>query len=323
MNGFSSSEAWSKGIALVTGDAGRQALILIGMGLVLPTAIQFAIYGSMLGTMTPAAMGMGGADTLLAAGSLIFVVLAVTYLLQFGSYFASWRAGLAGERESLGGAVAYGMVAALVLILFVIVVVIVIALLATASPTIGTLIALLLMLPLFAIVYAGLAATMAVGMVVGMLLAAAFGAALPGTDLTAMAGAGAAMALVIVGLFAFALLWVTARLGCTLCAMADARSFNIFAGMAESWRRTSHSQWRILGYLALVGLAAAVLFIAVLAAVGASLGASFAAGATPEPSAGLVIGGIVGGIFMAYFIVIVPAGIYRAVAVDTPEDVFA
>src|SRR3546814_12457470 len=62
---------------------------------------------------------------LAAFGATAFLVGIVNFVVQTGSYYASWRIGLTGRGEPLGSAIGYGLVAALPVLLLAVAVVIV------------------------------------------------------------------------------------------------------------------------------------------------------------------------------------------------------
>jgi hypothetical protein len=119
------------------------------------------------------------------------------------------------------------------------------------------------------------------------------------------------------------LFWMAVRFSCTTCVMADRKSFNLLAGMTESWRLTSANQWRITGYLALLGIVLCVIFIVVGMLIGAGMMGSFQGG-VPEMGLGTQIIGLIIAIPFAYLLVLVPAGIYRELVEEVPAaEVFA
>src|SRR3546814_14660265 len=62
---------------------------------------------------------------LAAFGATAFLVGIVNFVVQTGSYYASWRIGLTGGGEPLGSAIGYGLVAALPVLLLAVAVVLV------------------------------------------------------------------------------------------------------------------------------------------------------------------------------------------------------
>ncbi|WP_432770693.1 MAG: hypothetical protein HEQ22_08190 [Sphingopyxis sp.] len=285
MNRISISQAWSYATGFFAGQGTNHAIVLIGMGIAVPLILQLALGGS-AAMSDPMAFAAGGGFA--AMGALAILVSLVNYVLQTGSYFASWRIGLTNGAEPLGGAIGYGMIAALPVLLLVIVVVLVFGLLAF-------------------LLFGGAFAPMLMG-----------GQPSEG----AMAGVGLTM-LVLIPLFMLFMLWVAARFCCMGPIMADRRSYNVLMGLGESWRMTSASQWKIFAYFLLLGIALMVILTILGAIVGVSM---FAGGGAPSGGSfiGLLVGALLLSIPMAYLQVGVPAGLYRALGGSGNErDVFA
>jgi hypothetical protein len=331
MRQFSLGSAWSKGIEFISQQAASQAIILIGMGIVAPAILQFAIGGAVLG-MNPMMMGqnaLGTGGSVAALAGTMIVVMIGSYVLQMGSYFSSWRLGL-GRDESLGGAIVYGIICAvLAIIVFFLIVMVITFIIAQAMQSGGAiaLLALLAAIPvliLMAALYSVIMAAITVGMFLMLLIVLAFGASMGAANpALAMAGQGALgvlVALVVVAL----LFWMTARFSCTTSVMADRKSFNLFAGLAESWRLTGPNQLRIMVYLGLLGILLCVVLLVVVMVLGASMMGSMSSGETPNLGIGPVIMMLIAGIPFAYLTTLVPAGIYRELFEETEvAEVFA
>lgn len=284
MNKISIGQAWSYATGFFAGQGVSHAIALIGVGIVVPLILQFALGGGAVMT-DPMSLATGGGVA--AMGGLMVLLSLLNYILQTGSYFASWRIGLTGGAEPVGSALAYGVVAALPALLVGIAVVIILVL---------------------------------IGFVVfGSALAPAMISGQPSQG--AMAGTGILL-LLLMPLFLLFLVWLAARFCCTGPVMADRRSFNVLTGLGESWRMTAASQWRIFGYFLLIGLAFFVLFLILGMIVGVSM---FAGGGVPSGGSmiGLIVGALLLSIPMAYLQVGVPAGIYRALGGRSQADVFA
>jgi hypothetical protein len=322
MKQFSLGNAWSSGVAFVSRDAMNMAIIIIGMGVIAPTILQYALIGGSMGTMNPAMMGqaaaMGGGAAL--AGAFLLAML-LSYLLQFGSYFGAWRLGF-GPGESIGGAVVYGLICAVLLMVAFIVLIIVMALVAQAGAP-GILLATLLvgipLLIIFAAVYTVIVAAFAMVMFLVLLVMLAFGSSL-GNMNPALALTGGGALGMLIGLALVALMFFLAvRFSCTVCVMADRKTFNLLTGLTESWRLTASSQGRIAAYLALLGVILCVGFFVVSMFVGAGMMASMgSSGTVPNMGLGMVLLGLVFGIPVAYLLVLVPAGIYRELSPTVP-----
>lgn len=280
MNKISISQAWSYATSFFAGQGANHAIALIGVGIVVPLILQFALGG---GAMMADPMSMAAGGGLAAMGGLMILLSLINYILQTGSYFASWRIGLSNGSEPLGSALAYGMVAALPTLLLGIVVVVVLAL---------------------------------IGFVV-------FGSALAPVMMGGQPGAGmGGLMLLLMLLFFLFVLWLAARFCCTGPVMADQRTYNILTGLGESWRMTAASQLKIFAYFILIGVALFVVFLILGMIVGVSMFAGGGA-PSGGSMVGLIIGALLLSIPMAYLQVGVPAGIYRALGGRSQADVFA
>ncbi len=321
MNQFSLGNAWSKGVSFFSSQALNHAIVLIGLGVLVPTVVQYVIAGGITGMMNPAMMG-GGIGAFSALGGAAVIAMIASYVLQLGSYFGSWRLGF-GEGEPLGGAIVYGLIAGVLVIVAFIVCFFVAGLVIQAAPTVGAIVMALLLLPLVAALYTVWAALIAIVMILVMLVVLAFGASMADLNMTAFTGAGALGILIILFILAL-LLWLTARFSCATSIMADRRTFNLMTGLAESWRLTAANQWRIVGYLSLLSVVLMVLFVVVAMILGAGIAQSLQGGGVPEVGIGMIVGTLIVSIPLAYLTVLVPAGIYRELGGgETSAKVFA
>ncbi len=125
MNKISISQAWSYATGFFSGQGANHAILLIGVGIVVPLILQFALGGG-TAMVDPMTMATGGG--LMAMGAFAMVLALVNYILQMGSYFASWRIGLTNGGEPLGSALVFGLVAALPVLLLTLVVALVLGL---------------------------------------------------------------------------------------------------------------------------------------------------------------------------------------------------
>lgn len=289
MNRISISQAWSHATSFFNGQMANHAIILIGVGIVIPFILQFALMGGAAANMfDPAALASGGAGALAAMSGTVMVLALVNYILQNGSYFASWRLGLSGGQEGVGPALAYGMVAALPFLLLSIVIVIIV----------------------------GLAAFLIFGSALAPMM---MGGAQP-SESQAMGAVG--LVLLALPIFLLLILWLAARFCCMGPVMADRGTYNILTGLGESWRLTAASQWKIMGYFILIFIVLLVIFFIVGMVAGVSM---LASGGAPsgESVIGVVIAALLLGVPMAYLQVAVPAGIYRALGQGNVADVFS
>ena len=322
MNQFSLGNAWSKGVSFFSSQALNHAIVLIGLGVLVPTVVQYAIAGGVTGMMNPAMMS-GGIGTFSALGGAAVIAMIASYVLQLGSYFGSWRLGF-GEGEPLGGAVVYGLIAGVLVIVAFVAVFIVAGIVLQASPTVGAIVMALLLLPLFAALYTVWAALIAVVMFLLMLIVLAFGASMSQMNPAAAFTGGGALAVLFILVLLALLLWLTARFSCTTSIMADRRTFNLMTGLSESWRLTATNQWRIVGYLALLSVVLMVLFVVLAMILGAGLAQGLQSGGVPQIGFGMIVGAIIVSIPLAYLTVLVPAGIYRELGGgETSAKVFA
>src|SRR5437868_8668095 len=114
MNTFSIAGAWSLGLGFFTRHWLAMTALLVGLGLVLPLALQYALVGGPIETVN---LGRVGPDpygnSWLVDRPAVIAVLLAGYLGQAASYFASWRLGFG---TPLGRALLYGLLAGLLAI---------------------------------------------------------------------------------------------------------------------------------------------------------------------------------------------------------------
>jgi len=317
MNRFSIGQAWSSATGFFSGHAANHAIALIGIGIVIPLVLQWVIVGNpMTNALNPAMM----ADPSMMAGMGmgILVVSLLSYVLQFGSYFASWRLGLGSNGDDLVGGLRFGVIAALVLVGLLIGTLIVAGLLAYAISPWVALPFILLLLLCFVIMYPALFGFLTII----FLLLAVFGSYALGS-MGPMMGSGGAGGLGILFLVAIALLmlWLAARLCCTAPSMADRAEYLPFEAMKRSWAMTSEGQWRIAGYFLLIGAVILVVAIILALIVGSAFQSMVMGGGVPGFGTVILMTVLIS-IPMAYFTVAIPAGIYRALGQDDVSQVF-
>jgi hypothetical protein len=328
MKDFSMGSAWSFGFRFVAERGWGHASILIGIGILAPVALQYALIGEGVETANPAMLGRLATGPGLAAGTLMAAVLAASYVLQTGSYFGSWRLGLSGPGQSLGGAAGYGLLAGLlsIAVLVAIAIVAVLAVGVFGSSGLAFLVVLIFFLPLLAawtMFYTLGAVVVAAALALLLSLAMLFGSAIGQVGLAATLVGGSGGIAVLLLVLSVVTIWLAARFSCTTALMAERRSLNLIAAMRDSWRLTWDEQWAITRYLALIGFGLALLVGAVLVAIGA--GAGLMQGqAMPELGVGAILLQVALAIPFAFLSVMVPAGIYKEVGEsDIPVDVFA
>src|SRR5205085_6601269 len=216
-------------------------LLLVGLGLALPLALQYALVGGPIETVN---LGRVGPDpygnSWLSDRPVVIAVLLFGYIGQAASYFASWRLGFGA---SFGRALLYGLLAGLLAIA-------VAGLVRTIGQYASELIVssdtwllavLVFLLPLmipFAFFF--MTQTIMVAGVVLLLLAFLMivGAATGSLETAATAvGGDGAIAVVLLVLSGF-MFWLAGRLSCAAPWMAANGSLNVWAGARESWRMT-------------------------------------------------------------------------------------
>src|ERR1043166_216236 len=155
--------AWSCGLRFFAHRRGLQILVLVGIGLVTPLLLQFALLGQEL----EGSAFTGSGETAVAGGAAALLVLIVSYVLQLASYFTSWRLGFSLDRPP-ATAFRFGLLASL-LAFAVFAVVGTPALFAMAAtyasgiPFLGLLVGLILLAIVVAIFY-----TLAAAMIAGI-----------------------------------------------------------------------------------------------------------------------------------------------------------
>jgi hypothetical protein len=173
----------------------------------------------------------------------------------------------------------------------------------------------------FGLIYTTVAVAMAVAMIVWLALIMAIGLSTGQAGFAASAVGGSGLVVVILLVASVLLLYLAGRSCCATSIMAARKSVNLFAATAESWRLTWEAEWRIIGYLTLIGLG--------LTLVGIVAGLAIGYGLIQSGSAAIA-SGLIGDLIwtaisapIAYLIVLVQAGIYRELAAPAPADIFA
>jgi hypothetical protein len=312
MDTFSLGGAWSAGYRFFTQRLALHLLVLLGLGIAIPLALQLALFGQISGVGGPLPAQSRLAH---AAGPLEWVIQIAGYILQLGSYFTSWRLGFApGQR--LDGAFLFGILASLLgLAVFAIVgtpaLFAIRASFSSGIPFLGLLVGLALLVLVGAVFYtlaAALLATIAaIVLILSMILSTMTGnVGLAATWIGGGSGAVVVMYLVL----SVVLLWLTTRLSCTTSIMADWKTYNLIAAIRESWRLTLEDQWAIMRYLLLIAFVLAALLIVIFLIAGMGATALFGGGSF-APIGGVLVIGVIVSIPFALLAVLVPAGIYR------------
>ena len=186
MDTFSISGAWSFGLRLLRERLWLTLLVVVGIGIVIPLGLQFALLGQVIGMNGPFS---GRGQTGLAGSSLTASLQLLGYFLQLASYFTAWRLSFAAAPK-LPGAMLFGVLAAL-LATFVFVVIGVPALFgirasfASGIPFLGLLVGLIALVPVFAIFYTVPAAFFATIAAIVLVLSMLFGTAIGNAGLAA------------------------------------------------------------------------------------------------------------------------------------------
>jgi hypothetical protein len=329
MDAFSIGNAWSSGLGFFSRAPGSHAIMLIGVGIIAPAVLQFLLLGGPVMT-NPGMMGPGPLGAMAGYGAAMLLVMLASYTLQLGSYFGSLWLGF-GEEETLGGAIAYGVLSAVLAVIALGVLIVVFMMIAAQlvqSGPAALLLLLLLAIPLlllFAGLYTVATAAVAAGMLLTVALVASFGSTMGAIGRGFCVGGGGGGKMVLLAMFVLAalLVWLAARLSCTISAMADRKTLNVRAGFAESWRLTAASQWRIVLYLLLVGGALCLILFVFAFAGGSGAIGGLRSGALPQLRIVTLIIAIIAGIPFAYLTVLVPAGIYRTLAPPASAEIFA
>ena len=327
MDNFSIGGAWTQGYRFVAQGTAVHFLILVLIGIAAPLGLQYAIIGAPIDA-SPSPMTSGANVMQMAGAPTVLLTLALTHLLQAGSYFASLRFGFDAARAP-AGAVVYGLTAGFIAVLVIAIGYALAYFMGLAFLTPGTVVLAIVFLALpLVVVYAlfFLAAAIMAAATIIVLLAYLFvyGAVMGYPELVLIPFGGSGLIVVVMLVLSYLLFWLAARFSCVLPLMAERGDVNVFAAMAESWRLTSDEQWRITRYLALVGFGVALAVIGISLAIGASTGELMRGGTLGvEGSAGELVLRLLFGIPLAFLSVMLPAGIYRRLVGEvTPAEVF-
>jgi len=319
---FSAIGAWSRGIGFLKARP-RDYLILIGgLGLLIPIAVQIAVQYALTGALFDGTPRPSDAGVVYQLAPLILV------LVQAIGFFASWRLGLA-ERETLSGALLYGLLASLLAALIGIVLLSMAGMAASqaGSPAFVLFVILFTAVPiilLFAMFSTLAAAMVGAGMALVLAVMMVIGGATGNVGIAAtMFGGGSGFVVVLFLLLSILLLWLATRLSCVTAVMADRKSYNIIAAVRISWEVTASDQWPIMRYLALVGVTLIVVLVGSFVAIGGGAAALQADASLVPQAVGLAVGLVFASLFVC-LAVSVPAGIFlQMMGERAPVDVFA
>jgi hypothetical protein len=326
MEYFRARYAWSIGWGMIGRRTISHVLLLIGVGILLPYALQFGLAGGPVGGASPATMGEAGSATGPGGNLLLLSIVGLSWLLQTASYFSSLRVGLAGA--SPGRALLYGLPTGLIALVSIGLIMSPATYAAVqagsaGAPVLGTMVLLIPLLMVFAIFYTVLTTLIAAALSLMLVVAMVFGTATGNVGLAATLVGGDGGVVVMLLVTCAVTIWLAARLSCTTALMADRRSLNPIGAIRESWRLTWEDQWAIMRYLALIGFGFAVLLAGAMAAIGAGSSA-FQQDAQTASQTGVVALGLASVVPLAFLSVMVPAGIYRELTGgDVSAEVFA
>ena len=312
MKEFRLWDAWRLGVGFFSGAALSHAILLLGIGVLLPVLFQVALFGQPLAVADPNNAATSDSD-------LAPIVTLVGYALQTVSFFASWRLGTA-RGSTLGGALLFGLVAGvMVCVGFGLAIFLAGTVFGLLSVSAAVVAVLVVFVALFAIAWTTFAALAAAAVWLLFLFALIIGARMGDMTFAATLVGGSGYVWTVLVAASLVLLWLAGRLSCTTMLMAERRSFNLVAAMRDSWSLTWEDEWRIMRYLMMLGVGLAVLITGAIFLVGAGLVGQLM-GATPgSATAGAILLSILS-IPLAYLAVLVPAGIHRELM---PEDVGA
>lgn len=326
MNAFSIAGAWSLGFRFFARHWFGMALILVGIGIGVPLALQYALIGGPIETVNLGRVGPDAyGNSWLVDRPVVIAVLLGGYVLQAGSYFASWRLGFGAP---LPRALLYGLLAGLIAVAIAGVARMIgqHASELVATPDTWLLAVIAFLLPLlvpFALLF--VAQTVIVAAVVMLLLAfyMVVGVATGSIETAATQvggdGAIAVLLLVLSGL----LFWLAGRLSCATPLMAARGSLNLWAAARDSWRMTLDEQAAITRYLFLVGVVMAALVIGLAAALGEGTRAIPRGGVGYTFDVATMIPRVALAVPFAMLTVMIPAGIYRQLkGEEAPADIF-
>jgi hypothetical protein len=321
MDGFSIREAWSYGFRFVSEGAAVHFLILVLIGIAGPLAVQYLMIGM---AIDAAASPMTSGPMMMQAvgAPVIVLALALSHVLQVGSYFACLRFGFSRGGSPVA-AIAWGLAAGLIATLVVAVgyVVAIFGTQAIASPATLIFAIIIMLLPLI-IVYSLFFISQAIFAAATLILTMIITLVIAPQSLSYAYGGG--LTVIIMLVMSALLFWLSARFSCVTPLMAERENVNVFAAIGESWRITSEEQGPITRYLMLVGFGVAIIVIAISFVVGASSGGlgQGRSGLGRDTTGELVLRFLFG-IPIAFLSVMLPAGIYRRlVGEEAPTEVF-
>lgn len=326
MEPFSIVGAWRDGYQFLTRNFLFQFLILVLIGIAAPLGVQYALIGAPIDATSSPIAG-GPAMMQLAGVPVVLLVIALSHMLQAGSFFGALRVGY-GRESSPIGAIAFGLAAGFVAMVIIAIgyAVALFGARAIASPGTLELAAIVLIVPLllvyslFFISQAIMAAATIISTLVFLFI---YGAINGYPELAAMAFGGSGLLTVLMLIMSLLLFWLAARFSCVTALMAERQSLNALAAIRDSWEMTADEQGAIFRYLVLVGFCIALLALGATLAIGAGMGGLVQGGANLGEGTGGIVLRLLIGIPLALLSVILPAGIHRQLkGEETPTEIF-
>jgi hypothetical protein len=324
---FSIGGAWRDGYQFLARGFLVEVLILLLIGIAAPLGLQYALLGEPM-SATSSPMTAGSTMLQMADAATVLIVIALSHMLQVGSFFGALRFGYSGARSPVA-ALGFGLAAGLIALLIIAAgyAIAMFGAQAIASPETVELAVLVLVLPLlvvYALFFISQAILAAATIVSTLLFLFVYGLINGVPELAAMAFGGSGLLTVMMLVLSVVLFWLAARFSCVTALVAERRSLNIFAAIRDSWTLTADEQGAIFRYLALIGFSTGILAIATMLAIGAGLGGLVRAGGglAADGTVGLILN-LLFGIPLAILSVMLPAGIYRQLrGEETPSDIF-
>src|SRR5688572_24277217 len=196
MKEFSFVSAWTFGVRFFSGRPLAHLAVLAGMGLVLPIAIQFLLADAGLYLSNPVETDVEFTASA-PPSAIVLVPLAVGYVLQVGSYFASWRLGF-DSRTNLAGSLLFGLLAGLAAVAALGFVVGVLGVgLGQLSPVVGIIVGFIATFLLMCLLFTVPAVVLATGISLYLGLAMVFGTAVGNVGLAATLVGGSGFVVVV------------------------------------------------------------------------------------------------------------------------------
>jgi hypothetical protein len=323
VDAFTIGGAWRAGYRFVSHGFVIQFLILVVIGIAAPLGLQYALIGVPLDA---ASSPLTGGQAMMQSAEVPAVLLAValSHMLQAGSFVAALRFGFSRERSPVG-AILFGLAAGFVALVVVAAgyAIAIFGARAIASPATVELAVIMLILPLvvvYSLFFISQAIMAAATIVSTLLFLLIYGLSMGYPGLAAMAFGGSGLLTVMMIVMSILLFWLAARFSCVTALMAQRPTLNVFAAIRDSWQLTADEQGAIFRYLALVGFSIALLVLGATLAVGTGMGGLMQGGSLGADSTSGIVLRVLFGIPLAFLSVMLPAGIWRQLTVEEEMD---